>query len=181
MHDFSSFPPSLARRITDSAHARVRTAIKHGTQHTMKTRVHNTFGNLPYFIAHLMTVSLRVTEKKEIEARLRTVSTHLFLFFLHIHVIHEKKKKLINSTSFFHKRTTISQDNNTLADDLVLGKEKIIKDIAATVPQRKPEHWREQAISCGPSMAMRSRRKAFGLTNCSELGRKPTASQEAAS
>lgn len=68
---------------------------------------------------------------------------------------HEKNeggKKTNKLNSILSQETLISQDNNTLADDLVRGKEK--EDIAATVPQRKPEHWREQGISCGPSTAM---------------------------
>lgn len=58
----------------------------------MTTQIHNVFGNLPYFIAHLMTVSLRVTEKKKVNQD-REQSQHIFRFFLHIQVIHEKKKK----------------------------------------------------------------------------------------
>lgn len=38
--------------------------------------------------------------------------------------------------------------------------------------EEKPEHWREQAISCGPSTAMQAHREASGLSNCSEIGSK---------
>lgn len=101
-----------------------------------------------------MTVSLRVTEKKKVNQD-RERSQHIFRFFLHIQVIHEKKKKT-NKLNII-----LSQENYYLSGQQhsrwwpCRGKEKKIKeDIAATVPQSKPEHWREQAVSCGPSMAM---------------------------
>lgn len=101
-----------------------------------------------------MTVSLRITEKRNWTKTANSLNTSFSFLSSHTSDTREKwrGKKTNKLNSILSQETLISQDNNTLADDLVRGKEK--EDIAATVPQRKPEHWREQGISCGPSTAM---------------------------